>query len=110
MSRSSGLNHLVSLGGGLAAGLASVWVVDRLFRLFGKLQHSGTIDLRNAIGSEGTVYLTIPGKEPGKVRLEVQGHLKVLDAVSRDGGKIPTDARVKVVEVASNNVLVVTEI
>ena len=40
MSRGSGLHQLVALGGGLAAGLASVWVVDRLFRAFGRLQKS----------------------------------------------------------------------
>ncbi|MBW2262948.1 MAG: NfeD family protein [Deltaproteobacteria bacterium] len=110
MSRGSGLHALVALGGGIAAGVASVWIVDRLFRVFGKLQHSGTMNLRNAIGQEGTVYLRIPEGDTGKARVAVQGRLKVFNAVSEDKTEISTDARVKVVDVVSGNVLVVKKV
>ncbi|HOK96599.1 MAG TPA: hypothetical protein P5175_02805 [Anaerohalosphaeraceae bacterium] len=52
---------------GAAAGAATVWVMKKIFQLAGSLQSSGTMDLQNAVGQEGTVYLTIrPGKS-GKV-------------------------------------------
>ncbi len=106
----AGLPQLVSLAGGTVAGLVLVWVSDKLFRFVGGLQHSGTVDLRNAINEEGTVYLTIPAGEGGKVRLNVQSRLMVLEAISEDSEKIPTDARVRVVGVVNDNVLVVKKV
>ncbi len=110
MSRGSGLHYLISLGGALAAGLLTVWVTDRLFRSFSKLQSSGTLNLKNAVGQEGKVYLTIKPDEPGKVQVTIQGRLMTLDAVGKDGAHIATDARVKVVELQGTNQLVVTKI
>jgi membrane protein implicated in regulation of membrane protease activity len=107
MMRSSGWAAGWAILGGTVAGLFSVWVVSWLFAFFKKLQHSGTLNLNNAIGREGKVYLTIPGDEPGKVRVNVQGRLGIFDAVSEDQSKISTDTRVKVVKVVSGNVLVV---
>jgi len=69
------------------AGLLAVWLISWVFTLFGRLQHSGTMDLRNAIGKNGRVYLTIPKGGTGKVEVEVQGGLNVLDAVSEDGAE-----------------------
>lgn len=103
-------NHagvLLALGGGALGGGATVWLIDRIFRMFSKLQHSGTIDMRHAIGQEGSVYLTIPGKEPGKVRLDVQGRMRVLDAVSADGARLGVDTRVKVTALGANGLLIV---
>jgi membrane protein implicated in regulation of membrane protease activity len=107
MSRGSGLHYLVSLGGAIAAGLVTVYITDRLFRSFGKLQSSGTLNLKNAVGQEATVYLRIKPDTPGKVQVAVQGRLKTLDAVSEDKTEIKTDTRVKVVGVQANEVLVV---
>ncbi len=107
LSRGSGLDSGWAVAGGLAAGFGSASVIGWLFSLFMRLQHSGTINLERAIGGEGTVYLTIPKGETGKVRVTVQGHLKVYDAISEDESEIPSDARIKVVKVVSGNVLVV---
>lgn len=104
------LGSITAVIGGSVAGLALVWVTDKLFRFVGSLQHSGTMHMKNAINEEGTVYLTIPEGEGGKVRLNVQGRLKVLEAVSEDKSRIPTDARVRVVGVVNENVLVVKKI
>jgi membrane protein implicated in regulation of membrane protease activity len=107
MSRGSGLHYAVSLLGAIAAGSATVWLTDRIFRSFGKLQSSGTLNLKNAVGQNATVYLTIKAESPGKVQVVVQGRLKTLDAVSNDKTEIKTDAKVKVVGVQANDVLVV---
>ena len=110
MSRGSGYGIGLSLGAGTAAGLLTVWIVQRLFNFFSKMQNSGTMNLNNAIGQEGTVYLNIDENKPGKVRVTVQGHLKVMEAISLDGKSIPTDSRVKVVKLVNANVLVVEKI
>lgn len=104
------LGSITALIGGTVAGLTLVWVSDKLFRFVGGLQHSGTMNMRNAINEEGTVYLTIPKDEGGKVRVNVQGRLKVVEAVAEDKEMIPTDARVRVVGVVNENVLVVKKI
>jgi membrane-bound ClpP family serine protease len=71
------------------------------------LQSSGTIDVQNAVGQEGTVYLTIPADGTGKAQVTVQDRLKVYEAVSEYGEEIPSGERIKVVKVVSGNILVV---
>lgn len=107
MSRGSGQTAWWSLTAATAAGLLTVWFISKLFRWFGSLQHSGTINLNNAVGQEGRVYLSIKDDHPGKVELTVQGHLKVMDAVSEDGSTLSTDTRVLVTKLINGNVLVV---
>lgn len=104
------LGSITAIIGGSVAGLVLVWVTDKLFRFVGGLQHSGTMNMRNALNEEGTVYLTIPANEGGKVRVNVQGRLKVVEAVSEDKEMIPTDTRVRVVGVVNENVLVVKKV
>ncbi len=106
MSR-AGQSGVMAVVSGSAAGLALVWISDRLFRFAGSLQQSGSLDLNNAVREEGTVYLTIPAGESGQVRITVQGRLVVLSAVSKDHTEIPTDTRVRVVGLVNENVLVV---
>lgn len=105
-----GFGSVTSLAAATAAGAAIVWVADKLFRFLGGLQESGTLDLRRAIKEEGTIYLTIPTEGVGKVRLTVDGRLRVLDAVSEDQSEIPTDSRVEVVSVVNKNVMVVKKV
>jgi hypothetical protein len=107
MSKGSGFGAVASIPVATAAGLSTVWIISRLFKLFNSLQSSGTLNLKSAIGQEGKVYLTIPENESGQVQLAVQGHLKVMSAVSEDKRAIPSDALVKVVGLVGGNVLVV---
>jgi hypothetical protein len=107
MSKDSGYGPFESVAVAGAAGLGTTWMLGKLFEAFNRVQHSGTIDLRRAVGEEGTVYLTIPADAPGKVRLVVQGRLKVVDAVSENRTPIPTDAHVRVVGLVNQNVFVV---
>jgi membrane protein implicated in regulation of membrane protease activity len=100
-----------SLFGGTAAGSAMVWVLKKIFEAAMSLQSSGTMDLKkNAIGEEGTVYLTIPEGGTGKVRVAVQNHLKVFNARAEDRGELKTGEEIKVVNVVSNNILVVNRL
>lgn len=91
---------------GIGVGFLFMYLVAKMFAFFKSLQNSGTLDIRNAIGQEARVYLTIKPDEPGQVEIVIQEHLKILSARSKDNSRIPTDARVRVVHVA-NNVLIV---
>jgi membrane protein implicated in regulation of membrane protease activity len=97
----------VSLPAGLAAGLITVWIVGLIFAGMQRLQADGTLRTENAVGMDGTVYLTIPEGGTGKVNVSVQGALREFEAVSRDNQRIETGTRVRVVEVKSGGILVV---
>ena len=99
-----------SIAGGFAAGLLMMWILARLMMFFKKLQSSGTLNLQNALGKEGQVYLTIPSRGLGKAQVVVQGRLKVLEARAQDDEAIKTGERVKVAKLVSGNVLVVKKI
>lgn len=104
--RQSNMGHLISIVGALAAGFASVWVIGKLFALVGKLQSSGTIPLKNAIGCEGTVYLTIPAGGYGKVTITVNNRLREFDATSRDKAELKTGASIRVVATSGDRLVV----
>jgi membrane protein implicated in regulation of membrane protease activity len=108
--RESGVAPKLALGIAVLPGVASVWIIARLFALMGKLQSSGTLNMYSAIGEEGTVYLTLPRDDVGQVQVVVQGRLGVFQARERDGHEIPTGKRVRVVGVAGGDVLVVQAI
>jgi len=104
---SGGASSLAALGGAAGSGLVTLFIVALLFNSIRKLQSDGTLRLENAIGKEGTVYLTIPAEGSGQVRVAVQGGLKIFDAISTNQERIPTGENVRVVKVVSGNVLVV---
>lgn len=110
MHRQSGAAPALSAGVGAAAGLLAVWVIGRLFSGLKKLQSSGTMDVRNAVGQEGEVYLTIPPGGTGQVRVRVQNQLRTMDAATSGGEPIKTGARVRVVSTSVAGVLMVEKI
>jgi hypothetical protein len=87
-----------SVLGGLVGGAATTWLISKIFRAAKKLEASGTVDLKQAIGLTGSVYLGIAPGKPGKVTLTMAGRLLTLDAVS-DGQSFITGTEVRVVRV-----------
>ena len=51
----------------LLAGGISLWLMAWLFKAMKKMQSDGTSKIENAVGLEGSVYLTIPANDVGKV-------------------------------------------
>jgi membrane protein implicated in regulation of membrane protease activity len=100
---------LSSLVGALIAGLATVWVIGKLFRLAGRMQSSGTLRTDCAFGSLGTVYLKIPKGGTGLVSISFQNRLREFDAVEINGEELQTGTPVQVVQV-NGKVLVVEAI
>jgi hypothetical protein len=97
----------VTVIGGVAAGLVTVFLTGLIFTQMKRLQAEGTINIRNAIGQDGSVYLSIPKNGTGQVQVIVQGSLKIFDAVSKSKSVIATGEKVHVVGVESGNTLVV---
>ena len=105
----SGMPVVITLGAGIVAGLISVWLLGLLFAGLLGLQSDGTLDVTNAVGQQGVVYLTIPANGDGQVNVAVQGSMRLLDARSASNKKLVTGTHVTVVDVISGNILLVEE-
>lgn len=107
MVRQGSIPAAFSILGGMLAGFATVWMMKKIFQWAGTLQSSGTLDLQNAIGQEGHVYLTIHPGQIGKVQVVVQGRLSVLNAMAEDKTEeIKTGQRVWVVRISADTLVV----
>lgn len=96
---------LLSLG----AGVATAYLLALVFKSMKKLEADGTINLNEAIGCVGTVYLTIKGKDGGKVQIIVKEQMLTLDAITDDGVEIKTGEEVIVTNVINDNLLFVNK-
>ncbi len=110
MMRQTTQGPAASLLAASLAGLGTVWIIGLIFRKAGSLQASGNIDVHNAIGQEGEIYLTIPSSGTGKAKVTVQERLRIYEAISKDKTEIKTGQRVRVVEVTPQDVLIVERI
>ncbi|HLU39365.1 MAG TPA: NfeD family protein [Planctomycetota bacterium] len=101
--RRAALSDATALGIALGAGVLALWIVAWLMAALTKLQSRGNVDLRNAIGSQGKVYVRVPGARTGagKVLLTVQGRTVEARAVT-DGPEIEAGAQVTVTGAAGN--------
>lgn len=90
----------------LLAGAFAMWAIAQAFRAMARLQSSGNLDLRHAIGKEGVVYLTVRPGGGGQVRVSVQGRLGVYEARSEDEQEIATGAGIRVVDVQAGQLIV----
>lgn len=103
------VSEALSMVGALLSGGVTAVATALIFLQMQKLQSEGTLNIRNAIGRTGTVYLTIPESGTGVVNVTVQGAMRTLDAVSQRGNRLPTGTVIKVVDITAGKLLVVTE-
>lgn len=106
--KGSGLSLVPTLFIALAAGVAMVWVLALLLKGVHDLQSSGNVLSSDSIGSEGDVYLTVPGNSAGtgQVRVVIGDRQRIYNAAT-DAEPLPTGTRVKVVGVTNENTLTV---
>lgn len=107
--RQSRAGIFISIIGASAAGLASVWIIGKLFILSTKLKSSGTIQIDNAVGAQGKVYLRIPKDGTGRVLINIRNSLREYDASTNEDIDLDTGTPIRVVWV-DGNVLVVERI
>ncbi len=91
------------------AGLGGMFIIAFLFYSISKLQQSGNMNYRNAIGKDAKVYIPIPPskKGQGKVQLLLQDSYIEVDAVTEDKIMIGTNEMVRVVDMLDATTLVV---
>jgi hypothetical protein len=105
-----GYSMIAAIGAGAATGAAFLLGTAFLIRNLLRLQSSGgNVDYNNAIGSVGTVYVTIPGAEAGggQVELNVQGRLMMVDAYTKAASTLRPSSKVKVVGLIGGSTLLV---
>lgn len=108
-TESSGWSPVAVGAAAAMAGAGALFVVVvKLMRGLGHLQSQGNVELQNAIGLTGSVYLRIPpaGAGHGRVLMTVQGRTIECRAISR-ADEIPTGATIRVLARTDDDMLVV---
>ncbi|WP_269524479.1 NfeD family protein [Coraliomargarita parva] len=102
----SGLSVLYSGLLAVAFGVAAMFAMLFMLRGLLKLQSSGNLDYSKAIGSEATVYVTIPGSDVdggGQIEVMVQGRLITASARKQSPGALKQGQRVRITAVSASN-------
>ena len=96
----------IAIGVGGAAGFASMWGTGKLFQLFITLQSDGTVEISEAGGANGTVYLRIPHDGAGQVQVNFGGSLRTMNAKSHDDAEIGNGEFIEVVDIMGDVLIV----
>ncbi len=106
----TGQSILISLACAIFAGVLMAWVLSKFTKSLMSLQSAGNIQLKNAINTFGTIYMSIPKDGIGKVALDLQGRRIYINAISKDGSELDRGIRVKIVDVNGDDALVVSKV
>lgn len=98
----------MSLLCGMVFGFIAMYSVAKIMQLTGKMTQSGTINMHNALGETGRVYLTIParGNGMGKVNITMQGNFMEFDAISISEESIKTGENIRVIDIEGDCLVV----
>jgi membrane protein implicated in regulation of membrane protease activity len=104
----SALSAILAVVAGFAAMWGVHWLMQRLYRL----RHDGSQRIERSVGRTATVYIPIPPNQSGtgKVQLEMQGRIVEYAAMSSESEKLPTGAKVTVVDYIGPHTLMVAPI
>jgi len=103
--QSNGVALTVALIAGYAAMYSVYWALKQML----KLEQSGNMDVRNAVGKPAKVYIPIPAKRSGngKVQMKVQNRTAEYLAVTDDMEALKTGEDVVVVDLIANDTVMV---
>ncbi len=104
-ARQADWSGVASIGIGIAVGLGMFVVVGFLFLQARKLTSAGNVDYQSAVGSVGTVYLTVPASRAGtgKVELAISGRVSVISAQTDAEHDLRAGARARVVDLIDSS-------
>lgn len=104
-----GMNIPASLLISFVLGTISLFIVAVSIKFFLSLSSDGSVNISNAIGKSGVVYLTIPPSRlnTGKVSIILQERLCEYEAVTDIEHELKTGTEVTVVSVSNKNTMVV---
>ena len=111
-SLNAGLSNGVSLLIASVCGLIMMFIMGWLFYLMMKQAESGTLQIKNAVGQIGEVYITVGSERSsiGKIQIKVQGSLRELEALTDDTEDLTQGNVVKVLEVISGELLLIEKL
>ena len=104
------LAALLAVPTAIAAALLAAWLTLQLL----KLESDGSIQIENAIGTIGTVYLPVPTaiegstEAHGLVHVTVQGRTIEVRAITTEANPLPTGSSVVIVAAEGDTVEVVS--
>lgn len=103
------IHWLLALFLAVQIGIIGMVAVAFILREALRLQSDGTLDIRNALGQAGAVYLTVPARRTGlgKVNVLVQEQMREFEAVTEEEDPIPTGADVFVIGITQGDTLIV---
>ncbi|MGE3108717.1 MAG: NfeD family protein [Phycisphaerales bacterium] len=106
--KGSDLGIPTSIAIGVASGGAMMWILGLALKAIHDLQISGNIDPEQAVGVEGTVYVSIPpaGEGQGQVQVIIDNRQRTYNAISTGPG-LASQERIRVVGVNDPNTLAV---
>ena len=109
---SSGMPWLLAFFLSLIIGTATLFGMAKLMQAMMKLHSSGNIDIENAVGLIGEVYIPVPANEGGigKVSVTVQGRLGEYNAITKGAELLKTGVFVKVTAVVGTTLIVEKEL
>ena len=92
----------------LVFGVFIVWLQLLMLSGMRKLQSSGNISINRALGSQGVVYVEVPGNNTGKgqVTLVIDDKQRIMNAITPDE-TLPSKTRVNVVGINPDNTITV---
>ncbi len=95
---------------GVAFGVFLMWILGMMLKGIYSLQNSGTVQVSDAVGGEGMVYANVPasGEGRGQVRVVIRERARICNAVT-EGEALPTNTRVRITRVDSDNTLTIVK-
>lgn len=105
----AGLPVILSIILAINFGMLALFAIAYIMKLAMRLQSSGNIDLGNAIGKTGRVYIPIPPSATGsgKINIVVQDKYIEVDAMTTAPRKLATGEAVRVVSTDETGLLIV---
>jgi hypothetical protein len=103
------LSPLVSIIIGLIAGSIAAVLLALAMKSILKLESSGNLDYRTAVGKIATVYIRVPKEAngKGKVIFNHQGKMVEVDAITNELEDILSKSEVKIINLIDESTLVV---
>ena len=102
----AGVSELLTSVWALVVGGITILAVAQLSSLMLRLQSSGNIELASTLGSEGTVYLTIPADGVGRAHIRIHDRLRTYDARNKTKTELKTGTPIRVAEIKGNTLVV----
>jgi hypothetical protein len=105
----AGLSKSLTILISMVCGLIMMVVMAAMFYYMRKLNDSGTLNFKNAVGAVGEVYLTIGANRSsiGKVHIKIQGALRELEALTDADVSLKSSSVIRVKNVTENGILIV---